>query len=108
MNKLTQRTMNLIVAGAVLVSAVVLMVAWTNRAEAACLMSYCQDGAGESLKITNTRRQIVGDVYDPGHGRPLQIRNNSRQILGYVEADGTIRNTRGQRVLEIKVPLPAD
>ena len=65
-----------------------------------CVMSYCKTPA--THKITNERRQIVGDVYNPGHGRPLQIRNNRRQILGYIEHDGTITNTRRQRVLEIE------
>ena len=68
-----------------------------------CVMSYCKDGATTRSYITNTRRQIVGDLYNPGHGRRTQIRNNRRQILGYVERDGTITNTRRQRVLEIEV-----
>ena len=72
-------------------------------ASAACLMSYCKDTAPTRSYITNTHRQIVGDLYDPGHGRRTQIRNTRRQILGYIEADGTITNTRRQKVLEIEV-----
>ena len=68
-----------------------------SPASAACVMSYCKDGAATTRAITNTHRQRVGDLYDPGAGRRIQIRNNRRQILGYIEADGTITNTRRQR-----------
>jgi hypothetical protein len=73
----------------------------TSPASAACLMSYCRDGA-TTRNITNVHRQTVGDLYNPGHGRPLQIRNNRRQILGYIEADGTVTNLRRQEVLSIE------
>lgn len=49
-------------------------------------------GAGRPIAAT------VGDIYNPGHGRRLQIRNNHRQIIGYVEADGTVTNTRRQKI----------
>ena len=71
-------------------------------ADARCVMSWCKDGAPTTHKITNTQRQIVGDLYNPGHGRRTQIRNNSRQILGYIERDGTITNTRRQKVLSVE------
>ena len=46
--------------------------------------------AGERYKITNDRRQVIGDVYNPGHGKRLQIRENRRRIIGNVEHDGTV------------------
>ncbi len=55
------------------------------EASARCIMSYCKDSStastpapSTSWAITNTHRQKVGDLYDPGHGRRLQIRNNHR------------------------------
>ncbi len=51
-----------------------------------------------SWAITNTSRQRLGDVYNPGHGRRVQIRDNSRRIIGYVERDGTVTNTHRQKV----------
>jgi hypothetical protein len=60
----------------------------TSPVRGACLMSYCKDMAVTPTKkrtyITNTSRQRVGDVYDPGTGR-IQIRNNHRQIKFYIE-----------------------
>ncbi len=59
-------------------------------ASARCLMSYCQDTAtstpapATSWAITNTSRQKIGDVYNPGHGRRVQIRDTSRRIIGYI------------------------
>ncbi len=47
--------------------------------------------------ITNKHRQRFGDIYNLGTGR-LQIRNNHRQIIGYIERDGTVTNTRRQRI----------
>ncbi len=38
--------------------------------------------AAERYKITNDRRQVIGDVYDPGHGGRLQIRDSRRRIIG--------------------------
>ncbi len=74
-------------------------------ADARCLMSYCRDQAaattpapGERRAITNTSRQRLGDIYNPGQGRRLQIRDTSRRIIGYVEPDGTVTNTSRQRV----------
>jgi hypothetical protein len=70
-------------------------------------MSYCKDGAtaatstpapSTSWAITNTSRQRLGDVYNPGSGRRLQIRDNSRRIVGYVERDGSVTNTHRQKV----------
>ena len=77
------------------------------EASARCIMSYCKDGAatatstpapGSRSYITNTSRQRLGDIYNPGHGRRVQIRDTSRRIIGYVEADGTVTNTRRQKV----------
>ncbi len=75
----------------------VVMVTVTSPASATCLMSYCQDKAtstpapSTSWAITNTSRQRLGDVYNPGHGRRLQLRNNDRfEPL-------TIRRTDGDR-----------
>jgi hypothetical protein len=48
--------------------------------------------------VTNTHRQKVGDLYDPGHGRRVQIRDTSRRIIGYIERDGTVTNTHRQKV----------
>jgi hypothetical protein len=76
------------------------------EASARCIMSYCKDRAATastpapstSWAITNTSRQRLGDIYNPGHGRRLQIRNNHRQIIGYIEHDGTVTNTHRQKV----------
>ncbi len=78
-----------------------------REASARCLMSYCQDATAStstpapstSWAITNTHRQRLGDVYNPGSGRRLQIRDNSRRIIGYVERDGTVTNTHRQPVV---------
>ncbi len=82
--------------------AVVLSAAPTS---ATCIMSYCKDGAvtaspapSTSWAITNTSRQRLGDVYNPGHGRRVQIRDTSRRIIGYIERDGTVTNTHRQKV----------
>ena len=76
------------------------------EASARCLMSYCTGDTtatstpapSTSWAITNTSRQRLGDVYNPGHGRRLQIRDTSRRIIGYVERDGTVTNTHRQKV----------
>ena len=76
------------------------------EASAACVMSYCKgDSAATSTPvpstswaITNTSRQRLGDVYNPGHGRRVQIRDTSRRIIGYIERDGTATNTSRQPV----------
>ncbi len=75
-------------------------------ADARCIMSYCKDGAASTLApapatswaITNTSRQRLGDVYNPGHGRRLQLRDNDRRIIGYIERDGTVTNRHRQKV----------
>ena len=71
-------------------------------ASAQCIMSYCRDRTTETTPtrnyIVNQNRQIIGDIYDPKHGRRVQIRDNDRQILFYVEKDGTITNTRRQKI----------
>jgi hypothetical protein len=67
-------------------------------ASAGCVLSHCKADASTRNYITNNSRQVVGDLYNPGHGRRTQIRNNSRQILGYVERDGTITNPSRQKI----------
>ena len=80
------------------------------EASARCIMSYCKDSStvstpapGERRAITNTSRQRLGDVYNPGHGRRVQIRDTSRRIIGYFEADGTVTNTHRQKVGTIEL-----
>jgi len=73
-----------------------------SPASARCIMSYCKDRAATTSTpmrsyITNTHRQKVGDLYDPGHERRVQIRDNSRRIIGYVQGDGTVTNTHRQK-----------
>jgi len=82
-----------------------------STASARCMMSYCKDRAATastpapstSWAITNTHRQRLGDVYNPGHGRRLQLRDNDRRIIGYIERDGTMTNTSRQPVAEIEL-----
>ncbi len=76
------------------------------EASAACVMSYCKDGAATSTPsrraITNEHRQTIGDVYDPGHGRRVQIRDTDRRILFYIEKDGTITDTHRRKVGKVE------
>jgi hypothetical protein len=65
-------------------------------------LSYCKKDAPTRSYITNPSRQIVGDLYDPGHGRRIQIRNNSRQILGFIEPTGRVTNRHRQEVLSVE------
>jgi hypothetical protein len=64
--------------------------------------------AGERYTITNDRRQVIGDVYDPGHGRRLQIRDNHRRIIGYIEKDGDVTDKRRRKVGKIGELLGGD
>ncbi len=79
------------------VAALAVIVA-SPEASARCILSHCKDKAPTRSYITNTHRQIVGDLYSPGHGRRVQIRDKHRRILGYVEMDGTITNPSRQKV----------
>ena len=75
----------------------------TSPARGACVLSYCKSKATTTQTrtyITNTHRQIVGDLYDPGTGR-VQIRDTSRRIVGYVERSGRVTNTHHQKIGEI-------
>jgi hypothetical protein len=64
-------------------------------------MSYCKDKAAPTrAHITNTYRQIVGDLYQPGSGRRTQIRDTSRRIIGYIEPSGQVTNTHRQKIGE--------
>ncbi len=77
-----------------------------SPADARCIMSYCKDRAPASTPsrsyITNTSRQKVGDVYNPGRGRRIQIGDTSRRIIGYIERDGDITDKRRRKVGEIE------
>ncbi len=64
--------------------------------------------AGERYKIRDDRRQVIGDVYDPGHGRRLQIRDDRRRIIGYIERDGTVTDKRRREVGKIGELLGGD
>ncbi len=91
----------------VLILAALAVVLSSPEASARCIMSYCKDGAAmatstpapsTSWAITNTSRQRLGDIYNPGHGRRIQIRDTSRRIIGYIERDGTVTNTSRPRI----------
>ena len=91
----------------VLILSALAVVLLASPADARCLMSYCRDQATASTPtrsyITNTSRQIIGDIYNPGQGRRLQIRDTSRRIIGYIERDGTVTNTHRQKVGTIEL-----
>ena len=74
----------------------------TSPTMGACVLSYCkqEQTVKKRTYITNTHRQIVGDLYDPGTGR-VQIRDTSRRIVGYIGRSGRITNTRRQKIGEI-------
>ncbi len=89
----------------VLILAILAVVLASPEASARCVMSYCKDATATSTPapstswaITNTSRQRLGDLYNPGHGRRVQIRDTSRHIIGYIERDGTVTNTHRQKV----------
>ncbi len=91
----------------VLILAALTVALSSPEASARCIMSYCKDKATSTPTrsyITNTHRQKVGDIYNPGHGRRLQLRDTSRRIIGYIERDGTVTNTSRQPVAAIEVP----
>ncbi len=76
-----------------------------SPANGACVLSHCKTGemvttTKKRTYITNTHRQIVGDLYNPGTGR-IQIRDTSRRIVGYIERSGRITNTHRQKIGEI-------
>ncbi len=89
---------------ALIILAVFAVVLSSPEAPAACIMSYCKGDSAStpapstSWAITNTSRQRLGDIYNPGHGRRVQIRDNSRRIIGYIERDGTVTKTNRQPV----------
>ncbi len=89
----------------VIILAALSVVLSSPEASARCIMSYCKDAPvttapapGSRSYITNTSRQRLGDIYNPGQGRRLQIRDTSRRIIGYIERDGTVTNTSCQRI----------
>ncbi len=60
----------------VLILATLAVVLSGPEASARCIMSYCKDSStastpapSTSWAITNTSRQRLGDIYNPGHGR---------------------------------------
>ena len=70
---------------------------------AACLLSHCKTAeqtAPKRTHITNTHRQKVGDLYNPGTGR-VQIRDTSRRIIGYILLRGAITDIHRQRIGKI-------
>jgi len=74
-----------------------------SPATGACVLSHCTGTTTPVTTrtyITNTHRQIVGDLYNPGAGR-VQIRDTSRRILGYIERGGHLTNIRRQKIGEI-------
>jgi hypothetical protein len=86
-----------------LTALILALILTTSPASAKCWswQSDCTEASSTGTSrsyITNTHRQKVGDIYNPGHGRRLQIRNNHRQIIGYIERDGTVTNTSRQRI----------
>ena len=83
----------------ILATLAVLLIA--TPAAAKCYGWKCEEKAASKPSrqyITNTHRQIIGDLYDPGAGRRVQIRDKHRRIIGYIEADGTVTHTSRQRV----------
>ena len=61
-----------------------------------CDFSWCAEkGKTKRTNVTDTRRKVVGDIYDPGVGR-VQLRDRNRRSLGYIKKDGAITNTRRQ------------
>jgi hypothetical protein len=52
--------------------------------------------------ITNTHRQVIGDVYNPGHGKPAQIRDKHRRVIGHIEGNGTITDKNRRPVGNVK------
>ncbi len=59
--------------------------------------------AAERYKIRDDRRQVIGDVYDPGHGRRLQIRDTRRRMLGYITRNGDVTDPQRRKRLEIEL-----
>ena len=52
-----------------------LIVFLASPASAACILSHCQkDKAPTRAYITNTHRQIVGDLYSPGGGQRVRTK----------------------------------
>ncbi len=61
-----------------------------------------QAGEAKRYKITDDRRRVIADIYDPGTGGRLQIRDKHRRIIGYIERDGDITDKRRRKVGEIE------
>jgi hypothetical protein len=87
----------------IILAAAALLTALPTTAEARCYSweTSCQIAEptpGEKWKITNDRRQKLGDIYNPGHKRRLQIRDNRRRIIGYIEESGSLTDARRRKV----------
>ena len=86
----------------ILAAVAMILIAAPVTADARCFkfQNDCTESASTPSRsyVTNTSRQIIGDLYDPGHGRRVQIRDTSRRIIGYIERDGTVTNTHRQKV----------
>ena len=89
----------------ILAALAVILIAAPSGVSARCIMSYCNKTTPTPTRsyITNTSRQIIGDLYNPGHGRRVQIRDTSRRIIGYIERDGTVTNISRQRIGTIEL-----
>jgi hypothetical protein len=86
-----------------ILAAVALLITFPTTAQARCYswQTSCEiakPAPGEKWKITDDRRQRLGDIYNPGHNRRLQIRDNHRRIIGYIEENGALTDTRRKKV----------
>jgi hypothetical protein len=95
----------------IILAAIALVTALPTTAEARCYswQTSCEiakPAAGEKWKITNDRRQKLGDIYNPGHNRRLQIRDNHRRIIGYIEENGSLTDSRRRKVGAIEELMP--
>ena len=61
----------------------------TSPAAGKCFSWRCDESEASSKRetsrtyITNTHRQTVGDVYDPGAGRRLQVRDKHPRLFPF-------------------------
>lgn len=53
---------------------------------------------GEKWKVTDDRRQKLGDIHNPGHNRPLQIQGSQRRIIGYIDKSGALTDAHRRKV----------
>ena len=67
---------------------------------ASCEWSWCTDSGPKRTYLTDTRRNILGDLYAPSSDRRVQIRDKKRNILGYIEPSGRITDTKRNIILK--------